>query len=318
MSDANLKPGDINEVILVGGMTRMPAVQEAVKKEFNKDPHKGVNPDEVVAVGAAIQAGVLGGEVKDILLLDVTPLSLSVETLGGVSTPIIERNSTIPTRKSQVFSTAADGQTQVEIHVLQGERPMAVDNKSLGRFILDGIPPAPRGIPQIEVTFDIDANGILKVTALDKASNRSQHITITASSGLSEAEVEKMRREAEANAEADSKRKELIEVRNHADNMIYTAEKMLKDYADKIPADMKTKTEDGVKKVKDVLNSEDATVIKKATEELGSIVQNMGASFYQQPGAAGPEAGAGPEASQGPASSGPADGDVVDGEFKNV
>ncbi len=320
MSDANLKPGDINEVILVGGMTRMPAVQEAVKKEFSKEPHKGVNPDEVVAVGAAIQAGVLGGEVKDILLLDVTPLSLSVETLGGVSTPIIERNSTIPTRKSQVFSTAADGQTQVEIHVLQGERPMAVDNKSLGRFILDGIPPAPRGIPQIEVTFDIDANGILKVTALDKATNRSQHITITASSGLSEAEVDKMRREAEANAEADTKRKELIEVRNHADNMIYTAEKMLKDYADKIPADMKTKTEDGVKKVKDVLNSEDAAAIKKATEDLGSIVQGMGASFYQQPGAAGPEAGAdaGPEAGQGPASSGPADGDVVDGEFKNV
>lgn len=320
MSDANLKPGDINEVILVGGMTRMPAVQEAVKKEFNKEPHKGVNPDEVVAVGAAIQAGVLGGEVKDILLLDVTPLSLSVETLGGVSTPIIERNSTIPTRKSQVFSTAADGQTQVEIHVLQGERPMATDNKSLGRFILDGIPPAPRGIPQIEVTFDIDANGILKVTALDKASSRSQHITITASSGLSEAEVDKMRREAEANAEADTKRKELIEVRNHADNMIYTAEKMLKDYADKIPADMKTKTEDGVKKVKDVLSSEDAAAIKKATEDLGSIVQGMGASFYQQPGAAGPEtgAGAGPDASQGPAAGGPSDGDVVDGEFKNV
>jgi molecular chaperone DnaK len=320
MSDANLKPGDINEIILVGGMTRMPAVQEAVKKEFNKDPHKGVNPDEVVAVGAAIQAGVLGGEVKDILLLDVTPLSLSVETLGGVSTPIIERNSTIPTRKSQVFSTAADGQTQVEIHVLQGERPMATDNKSLGRFILDGIPPAPRGIPQIEVTFDIDANGILKVTALDKASSRSQHITITASSGLSEAEVDKMRREAEANAEADTKRKELIEVRNHADNMVYTAEKMLKDYADKIPADMKTKTEDGIKKLKDVLNSEDAAAIKKATEDLGSIVQGMGASFYQQPGAAGPEAGtgAGPEPGQGPASSGPSDGDVVDGEFKNV
>jgi molecular chaperone DnaK len=320
MSDANLKPADINEVILVGGMTRMPAVQEAVKKEFNKEPHKGVNPDEVVAVGAAIQAGVLGGEVKDILLLDVTPLSLSVETLGGVSTPIIERNSTIPTRKSQVFSTAADGQTQVEIHVLQGERPMATDNKSLGRFILDGIPPAPRGIPQIEVTFDIDANGILKVTALDKASNRSQHITITASSGLSEAEVDKMRREAEANADADIKRKELIEVRNHADNMIYTAEKMLKDYADKIPADMKTKTEDGIKKVKDILTSEDAAAIKKATEDLGSIVQGMGASFYQQPGAAGPEAGAGAgtEPEQGPASSGPSDGDVVDGEFKNV
>ncbi|GAP20561.1 molecular chaperone DnaK [Leptolinea tardivitalis] len=322
LSDANLKPGDINEVILVGGMTRMPAVQEAVRKEFNKDPHKGVNPDEVVAVGAAIQAGVLGGEVKDILLLDVTPLSLSVETLGGVATPIIERNSTIPTRKSQIFSTAADGQTQVEIHILQGERPLAVDNKSLGRFILDGIPAAPRGIPQIEVTFDIDANGILKVTALDKASNRSQHITITASSGLSEAEVEKMRREAEANAEADTKRKELIEVRNHADNMIYTAEKTLKDFADKIPADMKSKTEDGIKKVKDVMNSDDPAVIKKATEDLGSVIQSLGASFYQQPGAgpaaAGPSAGTGPESTQGPSGSGPVEGDVVDGEFKNV
>lgn len=321
MSDANLKPGDINEIILVGGMTRMPAVQEAVKKEFNKDPHKGVNPDEVVAVGAAIQAGVLGGEVKDILLLDVTPLSLSVETLGGVSTPIIERNSTIPTRKSQIFSTAADGQTQVEIHVLQGERPLAVDNKSLGRFILDGIPSAPRGIPQIEVTFDIDANGILKVTALDKATNRSQHITITASSGLSEAEVDKMRQEAEANAEADTKRKELIEVRNHADNMVYTAEKTLKDFADKIPAEMKTKTEDGVKKVKDVINADDPESIKKATEELGAVVQSLGASFYQQPGAEGgpsAEAGAGPEAGQSPEPEGPSDGDVVDGEFKNV
>ncbi len=321
MSDANLKPGDINEVILVGGMTRMPAVQEAVKKEFNKDPHKGVNPDEVVAVGAAIQAGVLGGEVKDILLLDVTPLSLSVETLGGVSTPIIERNSTIPTRKSQIFSTAADGQTQVEIHVLQGERPLAVDNKSLGRFILDGIPSAPRGIPQIEVTFDIDANGILKVTALDKATNRSQHITITASSGLSEAEVDKMRHEAEANAEADIKRKDLIEARNHADNMVYTAEKTLKDFADKIPAEMKTKTEDGIKKVKDVISNDDPESIKKATEELGSVVQSLGASFYQQPGAeAGPsaEAGAGPETGPGPETEGPSDGDVVDGEFKNV
>jgi len=324
MSDANLKPGDINEVILVGGMTRMPAVQEAVKKEFNKDPHKGVNPDEVVAVGAAIQAGVLGGEVKDILLLDVTPLSLSVETLGGVATPIIERNSTIPTRKSQIFSTAADGQTQVEIHILQGERPMAVDNKSLGRFILDGIPSAPRGIPQIEVTFDIDANGILKVTALDKASNRSQHITITASSGLSEAEVEKMRREAEANAEADTKRKELIEARNHADNMVYTAEKTMKDFADKIPADMKTKTEDGIKKVKDVLKSDDPASIKKATEDLGAIIQSMGASFYQQPGA-GPAAGPstsggvpGADTGQNPSPEGPSDGDVVDGEFKTV
>jgi molecular chaperone DnaK len=318
LSDANLKPGDINEIILVGGMTRMPAVQEAVRKEFNKDPHKGVNPDEVVAVGAAIQAGVLGGEVKDILLLDVTPLSLSVETLGGVATPIIERNSTVPTRKSQIFSTAADGQTQVEIHVLQGERPMAVDNKSLGKFILDGIPPSPRGIPQIEVVFDIDANGILKVTALDKATNRSQHITITASSGLSEAEVEKMRKEAEANADIDLKRKELIEARNHADNMIYTAEKTLKDFAEKIPAEMKTKTEDAVKKVRDVINVDDPAAIKKATEDLGTIVQGLGASFYQQPEAAGPAAEAGPDTSTGPTTQSNPDGDVVDGEFKNV
>ncbi len=217
LKDASVETSQINEVVLVGGMTRMPAVQEAVRKLFNKEPHKGVNPDEVVAIGAAIQAGVLGGEVKDILLLDVTPLSLSVETLGGVATALIERNTTIPTRKSQVFSTASDMQSQVEIHVVQGERPMAGDNKSLGRFILDGIPPSPRGIPQIEVTFDIDANGILKVTAQDKATGRSQHITITASSGLSDNEVERMRKDAEAHADEDRRRKELIEVRNNAD-----------------------------------------------------------------------------------------------------
>ena len=215
LDDAGLKPADIHEVVMVGGMTRMPAVQEAVRSFFGKEPHKGVNPDEVVAVGAAIQAGVLGGDVKDILLLDVTPLTLSIETLGGVATPQIERNTTIPTRKSQVFSTASDSQTQVEIHVLQGERPMALDNKSLGKFILDGIPPAPRGIPQIEVTFDIDANGILKVTAADKASGRSQHITITASSGLAKDEVERMRKEAEAHAAEDKKRHDLIEAEKH-------------------------------------------------------------------------------------------------------
>ena len=221
---------------MVGGMTRMPAVQDRVRAFFGKEPHKGVNPDEVVAIGAAIQAGVLGGEVKDILLLDVTPLSLSIETLGGVATRQIERNTTIPTRRSQVFSTASDSQTQVEIHVLQGERPMAADNKSLGKFILDGIPPAPRGIPQIEVTFDIDANGILKVTAQDKATGRSQHITITASSGLSDSEVEKMRKDAELHAEEDRKRKELIEARNNADNTVYAAEKALREFGDKVPA----------------------------------------------------------------------------------
>ena len=217
LKDAGITTAEINEVVLVGGMTRMPAVQEAVKREFGKEPCKGVNPDEVVSIGAAIQGGVLGGEVKDVVLLDVTPLTLSVETMGGVATPMIERNSTIPIKKSQVYSTAADGQTSVEIHVLQGERPMAADNKSLGRFILDGIPAARRGVPQIEVTFDIDSNGILNVSALDKATNRSQKITITASSGLSDEEIEKMRKEAESHAEEDRKRKEAIEVKNTAD-----------------------------------------------------------------------------------------------------
>jgi molecular chaperone DnaK len=318
LSDAGLKSAEINEVVLVGGMTRMPAVQEAVKREFGKDPHKGVNPDEVVAIGAAIQAGVLGGDVKDILLLDVTPLTLSVETLGGVSTPLIERNTTIPTRKSQVFSTASDGQTQVEIHVLQGERPMASDNKSLGKFNLDGIPPAPRGIPQIEVTFDIDANGILNVTALDKATNRSQHITITASSGLSEAEVEKLKRDAEANAEVDRKRKELVEVRNNADNTIYAAEKLLKDNADKVPGEIKKEVEDGISSLRGIMNEDDVERIRTATETLGQTIQKVGASMYQQQGTdsqeganqADPNAGGTPP--EGDA------GDVVDGEFKSI
>jgi molecular chaperone DnaK len=316
LADASLKPSDINEVVLVGGMTRMPAVQEAVRREFGKEPHKGVNPDEVVAVGAAIQAGVLGGEVKDILLLDVTPLTLSVETMGGVATPIIERNTTIPTRKGQTFSTAADSQTQVEIHVLQGERPMASDNKSLGRFNLDGIPPAPRGIPQIEVTFDIDANGILKVTALDKATNRSQHITITASSGLNDTEVDKMRREAETHADEDKKRKELIEARNHADNMVYTTEKTLRDYGDKIPADKKAQAEEKAATVKKAMESNDLDSIKRATDDLGNVLQQLGASMYQQPGAAGPDAGPTGGGNNGP--SGGPDDDVVEGEFKNA
>ena len=318
ISDAGIKPSEINEVVLVGGMTRMPAVQEAVRKEFGKDPNKGVNPDEVVAVGAAIQAGVLGGEVKDILLLDVTPLTLSVETLGNVATPIIERNTTIPTRKSQIFSTAADSQTQVEIHVLQGERPMAADNKSLGRFILDGIPPAPRGIPQVEVTFDIDANGILNVTAVDKATNRSQKITITASSGLTETEIEKMKHDAEAHAEEDLKRKELIEVRNHADNLIYTTEKSLRDLGDKVPADQKTKAEDAVKNLRDVMVRDDVDAIRKASDDLGQVIQQLGASMYQQPGAApsGEEEGATPGAA--PEGTPPSGDDVVDGEFKTT
>jgi molecular chaperone DnaK len=322
LKDADLEPSKISEIVLVGGMTRMPAVQDAVRELFAKDPHKGVNPDEVVAVGAAIQAGVLGGEVKDILLLDVTPLTLSVETLGGVATPMIDRNTTIPTRKSQVYSTATDSQSQVEIHVLQGERPMAADNKSLGRFILDGIPPAPRGVPQIEVTFDIDANGILKVTAQDKATGRSQHITITASSGLSDNEVERMRQEAESHAEEDVHRKELIEARNAADNAAYAAEKALRDLGDKVPADLKSNVEDHVAKVREVIDSEDTESIKSATEALNEVIQQIGAAAYQQ---AGPEVGtpgegetdAGPESTTGDEDEGE-DEDVVDGEFRNV
>jgi molecular chaperone DnaK len=311
LSDANMNAGDINEVVMVGGMTRMPAVQDRVRSFFSKEPHKGVNPDEVVAVGAAIQAGVLGGEVKDILLLDVTPLTLSIETLGSVATPQIDRNTTIPTRRSQVFSTASDSQTQVEIHVLQGERPMAVDNKSLGKFILDGIPSAPRGVPQIEVTFDIDANGILKVTAQDKASGRSQHITITASSGLSEAEVENMRKEAESHAEEDRKRKDIIEARNQADNMAYAAEKALKDFGDKVPADLKSEIQASVTEVRSKAQGESVEEIKQATDALGQLIQKIGASAYQGQPEAAP--GAGPE-QPGTTEPGP---DVVDGEVKD-
>lgn len=307
LSDAGLRTSDISEVVLVGGMTRMPAVQEAVRREFGKEPHRGVNPDEVVAIGAAIQAAVLSGDVKDILLLDVTPLTLSVETYGGVATPLIERNTTIPTRKSQIFSTASDSQTQVEIHVLQGERPMAADNKSLGRFILDGIPPAPRGIPQIEVTFDIDANGILKVTAQDKASGRSQNITIMASSGLNEQEIERMRREAELHADEDRRRKELIEARNLADNMIYTMERTLRDLGEKVPSDLKKQAEDAAQALKNVMNNDDVQTIRSKTEALGEVLQKIGTVAYQQ---GGPTGG-------GPAGPRPDDG-VVDGEFRNL
>jgi molecular chaperone DnaK len=312
IKDASLDASEIDEVVLVGGMTRMPAVQEAVRHLFSKEPHKGVNPDEVVAVGAAIQAGVLGGDVKDILLLDVTPLTLSVETLGGVATPLIERNTTIPTRKSQIFSTASDSQSQVEIHVLQGERPMAADNKSLGKFILDGIPPAPRGIPQIEVTFDIDANGILKVTAQDKATGRSQHITITASSGLGEDEVERMRRDAESHADEDRRRKELIEARNMADSAIYTAEKALRDFTDKVPADLKSKVEEKVSALRQVMNGEDNDAIRRATQDLSQVVQQIGAAAYQQ---SGPAAGGTPPPPPPGKEGGEGGEDVVEGEF---
>jgi molecular chaperone DnaK len=282
LKDANKKTSDIDEVILVGGMTRMPKIAEVVSKFFGKEPNRSVNPDEVVAIGAAVQAGVLGGEVKDVLLLDVTPLTLGLETLGGVSTPLINRNTTIPTSKSQVFSTAADNQTQVEINVLQGERPMATDNKSLGRFILDGIPPAPRGVPQVEVTFDIDASGILSVKAKDKASGKEQSIKITGSTGLSKDEVEKMTKEAEAHAQEDEEKKEKIETRNHADALIFTAEKALKDGGDKVPAEIKTDVEGKIKDLKDILDSGSKEDIESKTKELSDTLQKIGEAAYQQ------------------------------------
>jgi molecular chaperone DnaK len=321
LEDAKLTPDKVDEVVLVGGMTRMPAVQEAVRKIFNKDPHKGVNPDEVVAVGAAIQAGVLGGEVKDILLLDVTPLTLSIETLGGIATPLIERNSTIPTRKSQVFSTASDMQTSVEIKVVQGERPMAADNKLLGNFILDGIPPAPRGVPQVEVTFDIDADGILKVSASDKATGRSQHITITASSGLSKDEVERMTKEAEKNAAEDKRRKEEVEVRNTADAAIFTAEKALRDGGDKVPAEVKSAVEKKIDDVKKALEGKNQEAVKKATNDLYQEVQKIGAAMYGSPGGpnmGGAPGGAPPEGGPNQGGAGGRGDDVVDGEFKEA
>jgi len=314
LKDAGLNKEDINAVILVGGMTRMPAVQEAVKGFFGKEPSKGVNPDEVVALGAAIQAGVLGGEVKDILLLDVTPLSLSVETLGGVATPLIERNTTIPTKKSQVFSTAADSQTQVEIHVVQGERPMATDNKSLGKFILDGIPPAQRGIPQIEVTFDIDANGIINVSAQDKATGREQKITITASSGLAEAEIERMVKDAEKHAAEDAKRKEEAEVKNQADSTIFAAEKFIRDYGDRLPEDAKKQTQEKVEAVRKALEGSNFEAVKSATDALSQQLQTLGGSMYQQPAGDAAAAGAAPNNGDPSGQKGP-DEDVVDAEF---
>ncbi len=282
LKDAGLEAKDINEVILVGGMTRMPAVQKVVEELFGKKPLAGVNPDEVVAIGAAIQGGVLGGEVKDVLLLDVTPLSLGLETLGGVSTKLIERNTTIPTSKSQVFSTAADGQTQVEINVLQGEREFAKDNKSLGRFILDGLAPAPRGLPQIEVTFNIDANGIVNVSAKDKATSKEQHIAIQNSGNLSEDDIKKAQAEAEANAEADKQKKDLVEARNQLDGLIYTAEKTLKDAGDKASDEDKKAVEEAVQAAKDKLESDDKDELEKLAADLSEKLQKVGAAMYQQ------------------------------------
>jgi len=284
LSDAGLQATQINDVVLVGGQTRMPKVQDALRQFFGRELVKGVNPDEAVALGAAIQAGVLKGEVGEVLLLDVTPLTLGIETLGAVATPLIPRNTTIPTSKSQIFSTAGDNQPSVEIHVLQGERPMAADNRTLGRFMLDGILPAQRGVPQIEVTFDIDANGILNVSARDKGTGKEQKITITASSGLSKEEVEKMQKEAESYAAEDANRKEEVEVRNSADSLAYTAEKTLRDYGDKIPAEVRQEIESKIAAVKSALQGKDVNSIRTSTQDLSQAMQKIGASVYQQPG----------------------------------
>ena len=317
LEDAGKTNAQINEVILVGGQTRMPLVQEKVKQFFNKEPHKGVNPDEVVAIGAAIQAGVLKGEVKEVLLLDVTPLTLGIETLGGVATSLITRNTTIPTSKSQIFSTAADNQPSVDIHVLQGERPMSTDNRTLGRFILDGILPAPRGLPQIEVTFDIDANGILNVKATDKGTGREQKITITASSGLNKEEIDKMQKDAEMHAAEDDKRREEVEARNMADTLAYTAEKTLRDNKDKIPAELNQEVEAKISEVRSALQGSDVAAIQKASQELNEMMQKVGAAVYQQPPPP-PEGEAPPEPEGGGDGGGEEGEGAVEGEFREV
>jgi molecular chaperone DnaK len=318
LQDAEKSVSQIDEIVMVGGQTRMPLVHDKVKQFFGKEPHKGVNPDEVVAIGAAIQAGVLKGEVKDVLLLDVTPLTLGIETLGAVSTPLISRNTTIPTSKSQIFSTAADNQPTVEIHVLQGERPMATDNRTLGRFILDGILPSPRGMPQIEVTFDIDANGILNVKAHDKGTGREQKITITASSGLSKENVEQMQREAETHAAEDTQRREEIEARNSADTLAYTAEKTLREQKDKIPSDLNQEVEGRIAAVRSALQGSDIEAIRQETQELNSAMQKIGAAIYQQqPPSPPPGAEPPPPGGEAPPGKGEDEG-TVEGEFREV
>jgi len=315
LADAGVTPAQIDEVVLVGGQTRMPIVQEKVKQLFGREPSKGVNPDEVVGIGAAIQAGVLKGEVRDVLLLDITPLTLGIETLGAVMTPLIPRNTTIPTAKSQIFSTAADNQTTVDIHVLQGERAMATDNKTLGRFMLDGVIPAPRGVPQIEVTFDIDANGIVSVKAHDKGTGKEQKIVITASSGLSKEEVERMQREAENYAEEDRRRREEVETRNAADTLAYTAEKTLREQGDKVPSDLKQQTEDKIAQVRSALQGPDINEVRRTMQELSEALQRVGAAVYQ---AAPPPPGAEAPPGEEPPGEKPPEEGTVEGEFREV
>jgi len=317
LKDAGISPSDVDEVVLVGGQTRMPAVQEMVKQVFGKEPHKGVNPDEVVAIGAAIQAGVLKGEVKDILLLDVTPLTLGVETYGGVMTPMIPRNTTIPTSKTETYTTAADAQTSVEVHIMQGERPMATENKSLGRFILDGILPAPRGVPQVEVTFDIDANGILNVSAKDKATGKEQKIVIQSSSGLSDAEIQKMVKDAEEHAEDDRRRREEIEIRNHADSAHYQAEKLLRDEGEKMPEQVRIQLAEKSSAVKRALDANDLEAMKTALEELQQAMMAVGQAVYGS-GAPGEPGQPGPNGQGGPEGPGGSPSGTVEGEYREV